>query len=171
MRSFHFELIKNALPFVGVREEGGPNKGVWVEIFQKAADGKAQGEPWCMSFVQYCVKQAAKQLGILPPKPFSDSADTEHCMTAWNKTPAQARYKEPKPGLIVIWKKGSTQSGHTGIVVAADLAVGLMLTIEGNTGPDSSEVKREGDGVYLKTRAIKGTGDMVVVGFIDPFYI
>ena len=37
---------------VGIREQGGNNKGPLVELMQKTVDGKAQAEAWCMAFVQ-----------------------------------------------------------------------------------------------------------------------
>lgn len=153
-------LVKKAQSFIGVREEGN-NKGKWVEIFQKAVDGKASQESWCMGFVQYILKEIEKET-----KESSGIFSSEHCMTVWAKTPDDRKLKKPEVGCIVIWNFVGTSSGHAGIVtrVAGD----RMDTIEGNTG-DGKGVVREGDGVYARNRSHGGDSKMKVVGFLKPF--
>ena len=160
--SIHERLVEYANYYVGVHEATGHNDGVNVEEFQKAVDGKASGESWCMAFVQFCVKNVAGEQE--PPAPISLFA-TEHCMTAWNKS-TNSRSDEPKKGFIVIWNHEGTSNGHTGIIT--DVDGDTLYTIEGNTS-DSSHVEANGDGVYLKKRNKYKTGNMKVVGFIDPF--
>lgn len=154
-------LVEVAGWYVGVRETG-PNAGTNVEEFQKAVDGKAQGESWCCCFVMFCVQTVCKELGIT-----QSIFSTEHCMTAWNKSPK--RYlpasAEVKPGFIVIWKHEGTTNGHTGIVTAVD--GDNIHTIEGNTS-DGTAVNPDGDGVYARIRNRYKSGNMVVQGFIDP---
>lgn len=158
----HDLLVETAKSYIGIHEEGAANHGAQVEEFQKAVDGKAQGEPWCMAFVQFCVKKASKQDVLF---------DSEHCMTAWFKSPICARYDATEtkvaPGFIAIWRHEGTSNGHTGIVVS--VTKDEILTVEGNTsgGPG---VEREGDGVYLRPRSRSGSGKMRLIGFIDPFY-
>ena len=48
-------LIFEARRWVGMTEIGGNNRGQVVEMFQRAVDGKASGEPWCAAFVFFCV--------------------------------------------------------------------------------------------------------------------
>jgi hypothetical protein len=156
------ELIKESKKWVGVREKGGNNRGPEVERFQKAVDGKAEREAWCMSFVQFCVEEIEGRHGAKSPV-----YKTEHCLTAFNRSPQMVRSKTPFPGAIVIWQHGDTTSGHTGIVVDV-IDQAMMLVCEGNTGPESG-VNREGDGVYLKHRSTKGSGSMKVVGYLRPF--
>ena len=158
------ELVKEAMKWLGVREKGGNNHGPEVEMFQKAVDGRASGEAWCMSFVQFCVKQVAKRFGVTD-KLF----DSEHCLTVWNNSPVSCRIPldQVKPGDVVIWQHGSTTSGHTGIVEAVnrdtyDHIVSLR-TIEGNTSDASM---REGDGVYRRVRSPYNNGTMKVRGFL-----
>lgn len=158
-------LLSFAQSFIGVTERGGDNRGPEVEKFQKAVDGKASREAWCMCFVQYCLEEVEKKLqknhGVFP---------SEHCLTVWNGTHPSMKHSSPQPGDIVIWqyfKNGkATASGHTGIVLSVNDT--KMVTVEGNTGP-GLEVVREGDGVYKKVRSIKGSAKMKVVGFIRPF--
>lgn len=161
--TFTKELVREAERFLGVHEVGGNNMGEAVERFQMAVDGKAQGEPWCAAFVQFCIKEVEAAHG-----PTVVVARSEHCMTIWNRTSGVHRYKSPKPGYLVIWNYEGTTNGHIGIVtkVIDELTI---ETIEGNTGPDSKTVEREGDGVYRKTRSTKTVGKMKLVGFIAPF--
>lgn len=147
-------LVEVAQKYVGVKEKGGDNKGPEVERFQKAVDGKAQGEPWCMAFVQFCIKEAKLQSKIF---------ESEHCLTVWNKTPKEQRLKEPVPGCLVIWQYGDTTNGHVGIVTA--VFKNSIHTIEGNTG-DGKGIVREGDGVYARNRSRAGSQQMKILGYL-----
>lgn len=158
-------MLQAAIACVGIREEGGNNRGPMVSLLQDTVDGT---EPWawCMSFVQTCIAYAEAKTGVKSPVSAS-----EHCMSVWNGTPKVQRVKiAPLPGAIIIWQKGKTQSGHTGFVLGADNKD--MMTVEGNTeaGMDTNgEVVREGGGVYNCKRNKTKTGTMVVVGFLKPF--
>jgi hypothetical protein len=162
MSTYHDAFIAEAVKWIGIKEVTGNNDGVEVQMFQKAVDGKAQGEPWCMGFVQFCLQKTEASLNIR-----TNVFHSELCRAVWNKTPEKMHSKEPKAGFIVIWQHGTTQAGHTGIVTEV-LDGGQFSTIEGNTG-NGTGVVREGDGVYRKTRSTKGSGDMTIMGFIDPF--
>lgn len=168
-----FLLATEAAKWVGVRERGGPNKGPDVERFQKAVDGKASGEAWCMSFVQFCVDQVDRLLAGLKHEP-TWLFKSEHVLTVWNKTPQAARipWNQVQPGCLIVWahyKAGkATGSGHTGIVVkllSNSINGPRVETVEGNTGAGSAVV-REGDGVYRRVRSLAGSDTMKVVGFL-----
>lgn len=153
--------------YVGTREVGGNNRGPLVVNFQKTVDNAASAEAWCMAFVQSMIAYVERKLGVQSPVVAS-----EHCMTTWNKTPKSARVKIfPLPGAIIIWQKGSTTSGHTGVVESADVSAATMTAWEGNTesGVSGGTVVRDGGGVYRTKRSMKGTGSMKVVGFLKPF--
>ncbi len=151
-------LIAEAKKWIGTKESQGDNKGPDVEEFQKAVDGVAAGEPWCMAFVQFCLKKIGG----------SELFQSEHCLTVWNKTPVEHRRKHPVPGVVVIWRMKGTLSGHAGIVTRVNGE--LMRTIEGNTGPGAGVV-REGDGVYEKSRSSYPTkhAKMELLGFLWPW--
>lgn len=168
MINFDDLLIAEARKWVGVRETGW-NKGKEVEMFQKFVDGKAQGEAYCMAFVQYCVGQVERET-LRKSWLFK----SEHCLTTWTKTPLKARLKEPEPGSIVIWQyytvKGvATGSGHTGIVTQIKNDISF-LTIEGNTG-SGAEIIREGDGVWERERRIAKLGRFRLMGFLRPWLV
>ena len=150
---------------VGIREEGGNNRGPMVKLIQKTSDGSADNEAWCMAFVMTCLAYVEQKLGIVSPV-----FNSEHCMTTWTKTPKVQRVKSvPLPGAIIIWKKGATSSGHTGIV--SEYRGKTMEAIEGNTnaGIVGGKIENDGGGVYLTDRSTSGTGSMKVVGYIKPF--
>jgi lysozyme family protein len=153
-------LIAEAKKWIGIHEIGGNNKGPDVERFQKAVDGKASGEPWCMSFCQFCVKETEAVVGK-----HSLIFRSEHCLTVWRRSPSSLRSTKPVAGSLVIWQHGTSENGHTGIVTDVSSDGKTFQTVEGNTS-DSSGVNREGDGVYANTRSIGGNGDMKVVGFL-----
>jgi uncharacterized protein (TIGR02594 family) len=159
----NLKVVAQAQKFIGVREKGGPNRGKEVEMFQKAVDGKAEGEPWCMAFVQFCVEQVEAATGF-----DSQLFRTEHCLTTWLKTPVGLRTMKPEPGCIVLWQHGRTSNGHTGIVTKVLSDKAAIRTVEGNTGSGSAVV-REGDGVYERERSMNGSGDMHILGYIKPF--
>ncbi len=163
-------LIFEAKRWLGFVERGGDNKGQAVEAFQRAVDGKAVGEAWCMSFSQYCVKQVDLLVDELLEEQLKTKSlihKSEHCLSTWNKSPAHCRIAVPTVGSLMIWQKESTSFGHTGIVVNIDTR-GMIWTIEGNTGPGEG-VRRDGDGVYLKKRSQDGMGKMRVLGWLLPW--
>ena len=161
-------LVYEAKRWIGVKETGGDNMGECVQMFQKAADGIAGKESWCMSFVQFCLKQNDKLcVDILGARGTHNLFVSEHCLTVWNKSPKSCQLNTPVVGSIAIWQMGNSTAGHAGIVVAA-YGDGTFETIEGNTGPGAGVI-REGDGVYLKKRSVAGSGSMKLLGFLLPY--
>lgn len=165
-------LVAEAERWIGIKEGPKDNSGQMVERFQKAVDGKAVGEPWCMSFAQFCIKAVDELCERTEIPSLSDRSPlikTEHCMTLWNKTPAHLRSNKPKAGYLVIWQKRNqhgrpTSQGHVGIVTEVINAT-TFRTVEGNTGGGHG-VNRDGDGVFPKLRSVNGAGSMFVKGFI-----
>lgn len=148
---------------VGIKENGS-NKGPMVELIQKTI-GRAEGEPWCMSFVQTCLAYAELKTGVKSPV-----IPSEHCRTTWTATVKSLRVKA-RPGryAIVFWGYEGKSSGHVGILLEATYRQNrgeLMYTCEGNTNDQGG---REGDGVYYKTRDWFRTGSLVRLGFLKPF--
>lgn len=167
-------FIAEARKKIGVREKGGINKGPEVEIFQRAVDGKASGEPWCCAFVWFCILEAEKMYKANYGKSLQSWLfKTEHCLTLWNLSPKEAKLATPEPGAIIIWQHMSpegqpTAKGHVGIVSRV-IDKTFIETIEGNTSSDSV-VQDEGDGVYLLKRNYKQQiGTKRIVGFLFPW--
>jgi len=160
------ELIKNniltfmAYNFVGIKEDKN-NTGQMIERFQKAVDGKAVGEPWCMSFVQYLIDFTDNMYDAIMMSSSENRSliyKTEHCMTCFNKTDKMQRLLLPDTGALILWsyyKNGKeTGSGHVGIIVDV-LDNHVVKTVEGNTSDPDNKIVREGEGVYLKTRDLR----------------
>lgn len=162
MSSKSQELIDLASSFSGTKEEGSDNSGPMIELFQRAVDGVASKESWCMCFVQFCIKQIEKKYAVK-----SKIFKSEHCLTVWNKSPKELRLVEPEPGCLIIWQFGNGSSGHCGIVKT--VGKDKVATIEGNTSGNSKEIVREGDEVAEKLRLRAGSKTMKVIGYLKVF--
>lgn len=160
-------LVLVAQACVGIREQGGNNKGPLVELIQETVGG-ASREAWCMSAVMTWLAYVEHKLGIKSPL-----IATEHCMTLWRNTPASMRVRSvPAPGAIAIWNYPPGSNGHTGIVTEFGSAPGKMTLVEGNTEAgltSSGTIERDGGGVYATVRSTKGSAKMKLVGFLKPF--
>ena len=139
------DVLNIACGQLGVTESpAGSNRtkyGKWMGL---------DGQPWCMSFVQWCFAQAGTPL---PHKTGSCSA-----LLNWYRVNRTACVvKEPQPGDIAIFT-----FGHTGIVERA--LPGSVMCIEGNTSPGQSGSQDNGGGVYRRQRNLA-----LVRAFIRPF--
>lgn len=163
-------LVAEAKRWIGIQEQGGDNQGQMVKKFQKAVDGKAYGEPWCLSMVMFCIKAVDSLCQeSMYWRSRAKVKNTEHCLTLWNALPKSQRHSKPKVGRLVIWqhyRNGKpTSSGHVGVVTKV-IDGKYIMTVEGNTG-STTRVERNGDGVFEKRRTIKGSRRMKVKGFAD----
>ena len=127
------DVLNIACGQLGVTESpAGSNRtkyGKWMGL---------DGQPWCMSFVQWCFDQAGAPL---PCRTGSCSA-----LLRWYRANQPERVaQDPMPGDIVIYR-----FGHTGIVESAS---GSDVTaIEGNTSPGQGGSQDNGGGVFRRTR-------------------
>lgn len=157
----NLKLIEIAKSFVGVHEVGGDNKGPDVEAFQRAVDGKAQGEPWCCAFQMFNLIQTENQTGLR-----SQVYRSELVRHVWDFSPDDHKSSFPLLGSFICWRYGETQKGHIGLVI--EVGANYVLTVEGNTGPGAG-IEREGDGVYIKRRPLTDVGNMKLMGFLRVF--
>lgn len=138
------KLVQTAIAEIGVREEGGNNRGERIGEYL-AATGLGQGHPWCAAFTKFVYDQN----GI----PTTGA-------TAWSPSwfPKSRTY----------WLKGQDplairpadtfglhyanlgRIGHVGLIEKVE--DGWLYTIEGNTGDDQG---RDGDVVRRHRRSIK----------------
>jgi hypothetical protein len=137
--------IEIALSYDGVREIGGNNRGPQVEAFQRSL-GLSPGDPWCAAFVCFCIKSAAKRLGVLPRFQYGGSVNK-----LWIRNPDLQMAQPVYNGLIDHGlSKLGTRIGHTGFCIGPFQANNDSLeTMEGNTNAAGS---RDGDGCYHKSR-------------------
>jgi len=159
--------------FVGVTETK-TNGGAMIEKFQRAVDGVASGEPWCVCFVQHCVKQIDelfdRALVTYPPSSHNVLFGTEWTIGLWESTPKAQRRLVPTPGCIVVWQHDSNKmQGHCGIItgVFMEPTGGVSLrTVEGNTGAVN---QRDGDGVWQKQRVLGNIPGFTRLGYLAPW--
>lgn len=149
---------------VGIKEKGGNNCGPLVQAIQDTV-GAVEREPWCMSTQQTVEGLVEKWCRVRSSLPV-----TEHCQTAFVEALKNGyTVTNPKVNDLIIWQKFSagqpTQQGHVGrIIVDGD---DIVTTVEGNTDDGGS---RDGDGIYIKNRNLKGYGTSHVRGFIRIKY-
>jgi hypothetical protein len=135
---------------------------------------KANFQPWCGSFVNWC----ANQVGLKIP----NCVYTPGGATAFIKKNQWEKAEEaiPLPGDIVFFdfpQDGVDRISHVGIVVK-DNGDGTVTCIEGNTAPDKKGDQRNGGQVCLKIRAYKKKNGsklrksqaVAVVGFGKPVF-
>ena len=108
------------------------------------------GQPWCMSFVQWCFDQAGR------PLPYR-TASCGELLRWYQKYQPECIVTAPRPRDIVIYT-----FGHTGILESA--AASAVTAIEGNTSPGEAGSQDNGGGVYRRTRSMT-----LVKAFIRPF--
>ena len=163
-------LAAEARLWVGTKEVGGNNCGQIIEMFQREVDGIAMREPYCMAFVQYCVRVvddlfagAFPDIAVKPrglPK-------TEGCVPCWMQVTVGSRQDMPSIGSIAVWQRiGDEVHGHTGIVV--EINPDGFKTVEANvTSQDHREVSP--GGVEYCNRVVGDTTTLRLLGFIDPW--
>ena len=112
---------------IGVREIGSTNNGAEVNKYRF---GKADGNPWCASFVSWCY--GAGQNGN-NKKTFGYDASTQSIRRKAERAGFYATKQSgyaPKPGDLAIWKYNNA-SGHVGIISKINQD-GSFEVIEGN---------------------------------------
>lgn len=150
--------------YVGVKETS-RNQSPEISKFWESTwypTGDENREPWCCSFVVYCIQEAdhlSESINLrYPPKMPSvagfirwASKPENGCQIfEWDK---HSQIMIPQRGDIVTFEFKS--GNHIGIVGSSPYSrpstgSSYVKTIEGNTGSDGG---RDGDGVYYKERA------------------
>ena len=126
---------------VGVKEQGGANRGERVEQYL-AATGFGPGYAWCAAYVSWCFLQA----GIEAPRSAWVPSFAGKSKRIYQR--GQFTKKTPQPGdVFLIWYARLKRPAHIGFVEKWEDQ--WVTTVEGNTNDDGS---REGDGVYRKRR-------------------
>ena len=139
---------------IGVREQGGANRGEQVEQYL-ASVNFGPGYAWCAAFVSWCYQQV----------------EVSHPASAWVPSYAIKQniiYQRGEPmrqlpqsgDVFLIWYERLKRPAHMGFV--DEWQKTWVITVEGNTNDDGS---REGDGVYRKRRLLRQI--WAVGNFID----
>jgi CHAP domain-containing protein len=97
--------------------------------------GLSEGEPWCASFVSWCLLQASGGNAGQMPVPYCPGARAllaEFQEKGWAFKPQS---RQPQPSDLVFWWRVQLAGweGHVGLV--HQLRDGMLYTIEGNKSP------------------------------------
>lgn len=145
------ELALN-LAKIGVKEQGGNNRGHWIRTFAKATDlGQSENFPWCAAFVMYCLAQAGFDV-----KQIKNRASVGF-IEKWAEVNGLI-VKRPLRGDLVTFRfDDDNWPDHIGFVRKV-LGLGPILTIstvEGNTSSGESGSQDDGGGVYIRRRVVR----------------
>lgn len=153
-KALQLAMLRAAEAEVGVREQGGENKGPRIEDYMGATwmpkESVHKGFAWCAAFITWCAKQACAELGVDDRWVYL-GADAK----GWEKHGRDHgwqllnRNAKAFPGDLVTYDfVPDAKADHIGIVIQ-DRGEEIE-TVEGNTNGDGG---REGDGVYRKIRS------------------
>lgn len=144
-----------AVSYIGVKETG-HNSGPEVDRFL-ASVGLDPGFAWCASFVFFCFREAAQQLGLVNPVP-----RTGGVLKMGRMTEPICRATNPAPGYVYILDHGGGV-GHAGIIETTN-DDGTVTEVSGNTNEAGS---REGNAVAQHT----GTAPEAIHGGTLLYYL
>lgn len=138
------KIVQTAIAEIGVREEGGNNRGQRVGEYL-AATGLGQGNPWCAAFTKWVYEQNGNPTtGATAWSP----SWFPKARTYWSKGEDPASVREAD--IFGLYYSNLKRIGHVGLIEKTD--GDWLHTIEGNTGDDQG---RDGDVVRRHRRSIK----------------
>lgn len=145
-----------AVSQLGVREQGGNNRGPDVDLYL-ASVGLDEGSSWCAVFVYWCFRRASNMLIVTNPCPRTGGA-----LKLWKLADAQFHAVTPTRGRVFVMDHGMGL-GHVGFVEAVR-GDGSIDTIAGNTNAEGS---RNGDRVGRHTFDPTDGSHGKLVGYLD----
>jgi len=152
-------FLEEAEDYLGIREQGGDNRGPAVEFFQKLGEIRP-GQPWCAAYVNACAEIACSKKNLVSPL---EAIRLEGYVQAYYEYAVAQNWLVDRPqagDLFMVWHGGTiNRYAHIGIVAAAtDEGI---LSLEGNSNDDGS---RNGIGVFQNLRAYSPR-----IVFADPW--
>jgi len=137
-------IVSNANKYVGVREQGGNNRGKMVEYFLRVV-GLGAGHPWCTAFVCTVLFES----GVQNPM----SGWTPNLST--HKSGRRIEKTQSEPGMVItLYYPHLKREGHSGIIVERHKKD--LLCVEGNTTIRGTRETTDGkDGVNAILRPIE----------------
>lgn len=150
-----------------------------VNRMRRVVDGEANGEAWCVCFVQWGVREVDALLA--EAKEQSQALVhrlplTESTQRLWALAPDDMKTTKPEIGAIAVWRSiADPMKGHCAVVTAT---VGYgdgppdVFTVEGNTSATggTSEAERNGNGIWPKRRLKGGQiPGFVLLGYLLPW--
>lgn len=149
------------------RQELGTVEGPKDNETKYGAFMKANFQPWCGSFVNWCANEAGVKIPNTVYTPSGAAAFKK--AKSWT----DADIADPEPGDIAYFdfpSDGVDRISHVGIVIKNN-GDGTVWCIEGNTSSDDKGSQRNGGEVCRKLRAYKKnkkTPYIAIVGFGRP---
>lgn len=145
MSALHDAIVRIAEQEIGVKEEGGNNRGPRIVEYQKATWLAPDSWPWCAAFCAWVLREAIAATGSIVRRCPDASA------YGWEKW---AR----KNAWIVLDESHRALRGdfvtfdfsHIGIVI--EDRGDTIITVEGNTNGKGERDSTGGDGVWRKVR-------------------
>lgn len=143
-------IVSFAIGEVGVREEGGNNKGARIDWYEEATYLDPSGDyAWCASFCCRAVWEALKSTGISPQWARPRTPGAYAFRDQWAKANDGRGIKTYRnPRIVLAGDLLVYNFSHIGIAVE-DSQNQSVAVVEGNTSGDGG---RDGDGVYPKWR-------------------
>lgn len=167
-------LIDLALAEVGVREEGGNNRGKRIQEYQAATWLAPAAWPWCAALCAWLLREWTKEstvrslLGLANPT----AANAWRCKSAgafdwenWFKNKGYLVLPEGSRALAGDFV--TFDFSHIGLVVEDQKDRSVIVTVEGNTNGKGERDSTSGDGVWRKRRPASVPGvDGIVRHFL-----
>lgn len=162
-------LVDLALAEVGVREEGGNNRGPRIREYQAATWLKPAPWPWCAAFICWLIREWLK----LPTVREALSLRNDRQVENWRPRTAGAfdfeRWARSQK-LRVLPRTSKALAGD--LVVFSFSHIGIVLkdqqpgattieTVEGNTNGAGTRDSNSGDGVWRKRRPLSSVRSFI----------
>lgn len=151
----HLEIAKS---YVGTIEATGNNDGPKIEYIIRRGHG-APHSPYCAYFVTLCIDSA----GVKLPSVRSGLARSFKLKSSIKAKDVLIGKVTVPPGSIIVWERGNTINGHTGLV--RKWYVDWGLTVEGNTSGGDAGSQSDGDGFWSKSRNIEPANYFRITAF------
>lgn len=158
MSKFSEELAKIAKTQIGVKEEGGNNKGPMIVEYQKATWLKPGPWPWCAAFVDWVIMKTLTSKDVMNELGLKNATQAKN----WRPRTAAAwdfdKWSTSK-GFTILTENDKAKVGdivtfdfsHVGIIIE-DQSDDYIITVEGNTNVKGERDSVSGDGVWQKRR-------------------
>lgn len=159
-KEFLQKFVNIAKSQIGVKEEGGNNRGSKIVEYQQTTWLKPDNWPWCSAFICWCLKEWLKDNEVRNALHLHNDKEVE----VWRNKDASAFGWEKwgkSVGLQILPEVKKAEMGdivvfdfsHVGIVISNQEYISDPIeTVEGNTNGKGERDSVSGDGVWKKFR-------------------
>jgi hypothetical protein len=157
------KFLENEKKYEGITEKTGHNDGPEIKMFLKSV-GLSEGFSYCQAFVYFNLNEACKLFNVKPSLYKSAGVQMAYRMTIQNGILVSPNTKL-QPGMLLSFMHPGTSNGHE-TTILNDMGNYIVQTIEANTSSGNKGDQRDGGGIYIRTRNIKGFGGLTPMGII-----